>query len=240
MQQEALYLQDSYLKEWQAQVIEVSGDKQQFIVLDKTAFYPKGGGQLWDEGKIIRQQDKKEFKVIYTGKFDEKISHEINPQGLKVGDLVSCSLDWSRRYKMMRMHTASHILAGVIEQETGALISGNQLDLDKSRIDFDLETFDKGKMKEFIDKANEIIKKDLKIKISFLPYDEAIKQEELFKLLKGFDKKPEQVRIVEIQGFQKQADGGTHVSSTKEIGRLVFLGAENKGAKRRRIYFTLE
>jgi len=238
MMLEALYLRDSYLKEWDAEIVEVSGDKQQFVILNSTAFYPNGGGQLFDEGKIIREHE--EFKVIFVGKFDGKISHEIENQGLKTGDKVRCVLDWQRRYYMMRMHTAAHIVSGVIEKETGALISGNQLGLDKTRVDFDLEKFDKEKMKEFIDKANEIVQKDLPIKVSFLPYDEAIKQEELFKLLKGFDKQVEEIRIVEIQGFQKQADGGTHVNSTKEIGKIVFLGAENKGAKRRRVYFGLE
>ncbi|MEM2090063.1 MAG: alanyl-tRNA editing protein [Candidatus Pacearchaeota archaeon] len=236
---EALYLEDSYLKEWQAQVIEVFGDKQQFVVLDKTAFYPKGGGQLNDKGKIIRDNNE-EFEVINVENSNGKIVHEVNKPGLKVGDKVFCILDWQRRYKMMRMHTAAHIISGIIEQESGALISGNQLDLDKSRIDFSLEIFDKEKLKEYIEKAKEIVSKDLKVKVYFLPYDEAIKQKELFKLLKGFDKVVEQIRIVEIEGFQKQADGGTHVAKTSEIGKIIFLGAENKGAKKRRIYFTVE
>lgn len=236
---EELYLENSYLKEWSAKVIGVSEDKK-FIVLDKTAFYPKGGGQLSDQGKIICERNKEEFKVISVTRVDNKILHEVDREGLLEGDKVLCSLDWPRRYRMMRMHTAAHILAGIIENEYGALISGNQLDLDKSRIDFDLEVFDKEKFEKCVEKANEIVSKDLKIKIYFLPYEEAIKQKELFKLLKGFNKILEKIRIVEIEGFQKQADGGTHVSRTSEVGKIKFLGAENKGAKRRRIYFTVE
>lgn len=230
-----LYLFDSYLKEWETEIIEVEG---KFVVLKETAFYPGGGGQPNDEGKILRGEE--EFKVVTVMKKEGKIIHEVDREGLSVGEKVKCFLDWKKRYKMMRMHTAAHIISGIIEKEANALISGNQLGTEKSRIDFNLENFDREKMREYIEKANEIVKKALPIKIYFLSYDEAIKQKDLFKLLKGFDKKIEKVRIVEIEGFQKQADGGTHVANTKEVGKILFLDAENKGKDRRRIYFTLE
>ncbi|MCS7134672.1 MAG: alanyl-tRNA editing protein AlaX, partial [Candidatus Pacearchaeota archaeon] len=95
-------------------------------------------------------------------------------------------------------------------------------------------------MREFVEKANKVAEKSLPIKTYFLSYEEAIKKKELFKLTKSFDKKLEKIRIVEICGFQRQADGGTHVASTSEVGKIIFLGAENKGKGRRRIYFTIE
>ena len=94
---EALYMNDSYLKKWDAKIVSVKDDK--YIVLDKTAFYPNGGGQPWDEGMISRNND--QFRVVYVGKFSGEISHEVDKAGLKVGDIVSCELDWERRYTYM-------------------------------------------------------------------------------------------------------------------------------------------
>ncbi|MBU2634502.1 MAG: alanyl-tRNA editing protein, partial [Nanoarchaeota archaeon] len=180
-----------------------------------------------------------EYNVVYVGKFDGKISHEVDKEGLKVGDKVRGVLDWDRRYKLMRMHTASHILSGVLHKETGALITGNQLGVDKSRDDFNLENFDKEEIKNYIDKANEILDRNLDVKISFLKKDEALKDKELFKLAAGFKHDFEEIRIVEIGDYDKQADGGTHVKNTKECGKIEFLKCDNKGKNNRRVYFKL-
>lgn len=248
-----LYMEDSYLKEFQATVKSVKDGK--FIVLDKTAFYPKGGGQPCDTGKMVRESDRAEFRVVYTGKFSGQISHEVenpkkgksqtgsdsnSPPALKEGDKVKCTIDWDRRYRLMRMHTAAHILFGVIRKETGARITGNQLDVDRSRIDFDLEDFDKDRMRDFIDKSNQIVDRDLPVKIYFMPRDEALKKPELFSLRDVLPPNVKELRIMEIKGFDLSADGGTHVKSTKEVGHLKYLNAKNKGKDRRRVYFTLE
>ncbi|MCS7134472.1 MAG: alanyl-tRNA editing protein, partial [Candidatus Pacearchaeota archaeon] len=132
-----LYLEDSYLREWKTKVSEIFFDgTKNFVILEESAFYPGGGGQPRDEGKIIRCEDNKEFKITNIEKKEEKIFHETDQTGLRPGDEVKCFLDWEKRYRMMRMHTAAHILSGIIEEETGALISGNQLGFEKSRIDF--------------------------------------------------------------------------------------------------------
>ena len=167
---EALYLKDSYLKEFEANVIEANG---KYIVLDKTAFYPSSGGQLNDTGKLIK--DREEFNVVYVGKFNGKISHEVDKEDLKKGDKIKGIIDWDRRYKLMRSHTASHILSYILNTEAGALITGNQLDIEKCRDDFNLENFDREKIKEYVKKANEIIAKNLDVKIYFLKRDEALK-----------------------------------------------------------------
>jgi len=243
MKTKALYLEDSYLKEWEAQVIEVSGqDEKQgrFIVLDQTAFYPNGGGQPYDAGKLIRLEDNSEFQVIYTGKFEGKISHEVDKEGLKKGDKVKCFLDWKRRYKLMRMHTAAHILSPIIHTQTQALITGNQLDIEKSRIDFDLENFNKEAFKDYIKSANEIVSWNLPIKSFYVSQDQLANDKSLCKLAKGLPPDLKEIRIIEIESFDKQADGGTHVAKTSEVGKIIFLDAENKGAKRRRVYFSLE
>ena len=234
---EALYLTNCYLKEFEAVVKSVAQGK--YIVLDKTAFYPASGGQPYDTGVFIRQSDSKQFQVIYAGKFSGEISHEVSEPGLKEGDKITGRINWERRYKLMRMHTAAHILSAVFHQETGALITGNQLDIEKSRIDFNLESFDREKINDYIKKANEIVKEDLLIKIYTMPKSAAT-DPALFKLAKGIPEGIDEIRIVDIEGFDKQADGGTHLSSTKEVGKIIFLKAENKGKENRRVYFALE
>jgi len=236
--EEALYLNGCYLKEFEAEVKEVNNQK--YIVLDKTAFYPKSGGQPQDTGKLIRQSDNKEFTVVFVGKFSSQISHEVEEEGLKKGDKITGKINWERRYKLMRMHTAAHILSGIFHQKTGALITGNQLDLEKSRIDFSLENFDREKINEYITESNKIINQDLPIKIYTIPRSEAIKEPNLAKLAKGLPEGINNIRIVDIEGFDRQADGGTHVKSTKEVGKIAFLKAENKGKSNRRVYFTLQ
>ena len=231
-----LYLDDSYLKEFESVVKEVNRDK--FIVLENTAFYPNGGGQPFDTGKMIAEYGTS-YQVVFVGKFSGQISHEVDKPGLKVGDKIKGVVDWDRRYKLMRMHTAAHILSGIIENETSALISGNQLSLDKTRLDFNLDDYDPQKIPDWIKKSNEVVDKDLPVKVSFMPREEAMKDQSLFKLVAGFPHKVHEIRIVDIVGLVKEADGGTHVKSTKEVGHLKFLKAENKGKKNRRVYITL-
>ncbi|RLE39218.1 alanyl-tRNA editing protein AlaX [Candidatus Woesearchaeota archaeon] len=236
----ALYLDDCYLKEFDAKVVNVENGK--FVVLDQTCFYPTGGGQLHDEGILVRKFDCREFKVVYVNKSGDEISHEIeNLEGakLKEGDEVFGVLDWKRRYKLMRAHTAAHIYSEIIHRNTNALITGNQLGLDKIRIDFNTEKFDKEKLKGFIEEANKIVKQDLPIKVYYLSREEADRIPGVSKLAKGLSSSISKVRIVEIEGFDIQADGGTHVCRTGEVGKLEFLSAENKGKDNRRIYFRL-
>ncbi len=174
---EALYMKDSYMKEFDAKVVSVNDGK--FVVLDRTAFYPNAGGQLNDTGKFTRKSDGQEFKVVFVGKFSGEISHEIEPvegKELNAGDEVTGIIDWERRYTMMRYHTAAHVLSAVIEKDTGALITGNQLKEEKARIDFNLEEFDREKIKSYEEKANEMIAKEIPVVISFLTREEAEKE----------------------------------------------------------------
>ncbi|RMF05614.1 alanyl-tRNA editing protein [Candidatus Woesearchaeota archaeon] len=235
--EDALYMKDSYLKEFEAEVVSVSQDK--YVVLDRTAFYPNGGGQPYDTGRLIRD-DGEEFKVVYVGKFDGRISHEVDRPGLKEGDKVKGVIDWERRYELMRYHTAAHILSGVFHKECGAKITGNQLDIGKGRIDFNLEEFDRERIMEYFEKANRIVEEDRPVLVSFMSRDDALKDPDLFKLAGVLPPAVKELRIVEIKDFDRQADGGTHVRSTKEVGKIVFVKAENKGKKNRRVYFKLE
>lgn len=231
---QALYLDNSYEKEFEASVLKSEG---KIVVLDKTLFYPTGGGQPHDTGKIILHN---EYNVISVRKSDSEIFHELDKEGLKPGDKVKGVVDWNRRYKLMRSHTAMHLVSAIAIQDTGALITGNQIDIDKSRIDFDLEEFNKELLQTFIEKANKIIKEDRKVKTYYVTREEASKIPEIFRLAKAFPEYIKNIRIVEIEGIDKQADGGTHVKSLKDIGEIELLSFENKGKNRRRIYFRLK
>ena len=145
----ALYLHDSYLKSCTAKVLSVKDHK--FITLDQTVFYARGGGQPWDTGKIIRGGE--EFPVVAVVKSDGAISHEVSREGLQPGDSVTCEIDWARRHRLMRMHTAGHILSALM-YKAGILITGNQLDTDKTRFDFSMENFDKAAFQSLVDGAN--------------------------------------------------------------------------------------
>ena len=233
---EMMCLKDSYAKEFEAEVVKVDSGK--YVVLDKTLFYAVGGGQPCDEGKLICGG---EYKVIFVKKVGGELSHEVDKEGLKVGDKVKGIIDWEKRYKLMRYHTATHVLSSLMHNEGGVLITGNQLGVDKTRIDFNLEEFSKEKIEKYIDMAKEVIGKGGDVKVYFMGKEDALKDEGVVKLAnREFLEKLDEVRIVEIVGVDKQLDGGTHVKNLNEIGKLKLLKVENKGKNNRRVYFEIE
>ena len=232
----ALYMNDSYLKEFEAVVESVKDDK--FVILDRTAFYPQGGGQPFDTGTISCNSE--EYPVVFVGKFAGQISHEVSKPGLKEGDKIVGKINWERRYIFMRMHTAAHLVSSIFHNKLGALITGNQIDIDKTRIDFSMENFDKEKIIEYLGLANDLIKQDIPVKVSSLPREEAMKIPGVVKLAGALPPNIEILRIVEIPGVDLQADGGTHVKSLKEIGKIEFVKAENKGKDNRRVYYSVK
>jgi misacylated tRNA(Ala) deacylase len=230
-----LYLEDSYLKECDAVVVSVKDEK--YVVLDQTIFYPKGGGQPCDTGKIIRGNEV--YNVVYVGKFSGEISHEVDGPGLKARDEVHCLLDWDRRYRLMRSHTAAHLFASLLCDGTGALVTGNQLETDKIRFDFSLEQFNPQILEEYVAKTNQLLKNDTPVKSYELPKEEALKIPGVVKMAAAFPPDIPRLRIVEIVNLDKQADGGTHVKNLNEVGQMKLLKTENKGKNNRRIYFAL-
>ena len=234
-----LYLQDAYLKEFEANVKSVKDGK--FVVLDQTAFYPRAGGQDNDTGKLMTE-DGREFPVIFVGKSNGEISHEIDfgDEVLKQGEKVRGIIDWDRRYKLMRSHTAAHVISGLIADELGAKIHGNKKTTEKISIDFDLEEFDKDYLQELIKKSNIIIAKGNAVKTYFISREELDSNPGMMKLAKGLPENVKEIRIVEIVGFDKQPCGGTHVKALSEIGEIEFLKADNKGKTHRRLYCRLK
>jgi Ser-tRNA(Ala) deacylase AlaX len=233
---EALYLEDSYLQECDAAVVEARGKE---IVLDRTVFYPRGGGQPSDTGRLLSGAGN-EFRVVNVSKKDGKIIHELDRDAsLSPGERVKCALDWPRRYKLMRMHTAAHVLGATMYSELGVLITGNQLEEDKARFDFSLGSFDRAKFEEVVGKANVALSSGAELRIYSLPREEAMKIPGVVKLANALPPSITTLRIVEIPGIDVQADGGTHVKSLREVGRIEILKLENKGKDNRRIYFSL-
>jgi Ser-tRNA(Ala) deacylase AlaX len=203
----ALFLSDSYLKESPATVVSVKDGK--YVTLDQTIFYPKGGGQPCDTGKIIRGSEV--FNVVYVGKFSGEISHDVDRAGLQIGDKVHCILNWPRRYKLMRSHTAAHVIAALLHKSTGALITGNQLEIDHVRFDFNLEKFDRAILETNLAKANELFATDVPVKSYKLTREEAMKIPGVVIMAQAIPPDLPTLRIVEIEGVDREADGGTHV-----------------------------
>ena len=226
-----IFWEDAYIREFDATVVSVDGTK---VVLDQTAFNPRGGGLVSDLGTI---DGLVLAEVVKEG--DEAVHVMQNPPGFKSGDKVHGVLDWERRYKVMKMHTTAHILSSVVHKETGALITGNQINPDESRVDFDLEQFDKEKMSSYIEEVNDAIRRGVEVKSYFMKREEAMKMPGLVKLANAAPPSVGLLRIVQIGDVDTQADGGVHVKNTSEIGRAVGLRTENKGRKNRRMYFTV-
>jgi misacylated tRNA(Ala) deacylase len=231
----ALFLHDSNLKECDATVVTVKDDK--YIVLDQTIFYAKGGGQPFDTGWIVKGGEV--FNVTFVGKFEGEISHEVDKPGLASGDKVHCVIDWERRYRLMRSHTAAHVFASLLCTGLGVLVTGNQLELDHVRFDFNMPNYGRELMEEYVGKANALFSKDIPVKWYELPREEALKIPGIVKMAEAFPPDLPSLRIVEIVGVDRQADGGTHVKNLKEIGKIELIRGENKGKNNRRVYFRL-
>ncbi len=228
---EKLFWTDAYTQDFDAQVISIDGSH---IILNRTAFNPRGGGLVSDTGTIGG------LRVAEVVKDGDEILHVLpDKPTFREGDEVHCSLDWMRRYRVMRMHTSAHILSSIVNRETGALITGNQITAEESRVDFSLEQFDRDRISSYVEQVNGIIGRGIPVTSYFMKRDEAAKIPGLVKLANAAPPSVDVLRIVQIGEVDTQADGGVHVRNTSEIGRLVGLRAENKGKNNRRLYFTV-
>lgn len=228
-----LYWEDSYQKEFDAKVLAINGNQ---VVLDQTYFYANAGGQPGDTGEING------IKVLDTIKgTDGNAIHILERESdFKISDIVHGIINWEKRHKIMRLHTACHIISGVVYQKFGAKFGGSQIYEDRARMDFDMEKFDEEIARIVETEANKIIDSDLPVTARMLDWEEAEKDEDLFRVQHELYSKYDKPRIVAIGDFDKQLDGGTHVRSTKEVGRIKIIKRENKGRHNKRITIVVE
>lgn len=237
---ELLYMNDCYLKEFEAKIVDISEDKMN-IIFNRTAFYPGGGGQPNDTGKIYFNNIEYDIILVERDK-EKKIYHKLNKTiNANKGDKIRGKIDWERRYKLMRYHTALHILCGLIWKEFGASVTGGNMYLDKARMDFNLADFSKERVEYIEKRVNEEINAGHEVIIKTLPREEAFKIPDLIRTkINLLPLQIKEVRIVEIVGLDLQADGGTHIKNTKEIGNLKIVETINKGKDNKRIVIVID
>lgn len=231
---ERLYQMDSYLREFEAQVSRLIPEEGA-VVLDRTAFYPGGGGQPPDTGRLA------DVGVVSCRAAGGEILHLLDGPAPALGSHVRAVLDWDRRHKLMRTHTAMHVLCGVVFRDYGALVTGGEMEPLRGRMDFEFERLERGLVAEIEAAVNREIEAERDVRIRILPREEAFAIPDLIRtkinlLPAGIT----HVRTVEIVGLDLQADGGTHVHNTREVGRIRVVDYKSKGASNKRIYLEVE
>jgi misacylated tRNA(Ala) deacylase len=235
-----IYQTDAYLKEFSAAVTSVDAGTRS-VVLDQSAFYPGGGGQPCDFGSL------EVAGVIYpvekVKKQGDDVLHFLGGTDPlpALNSAANGTLDWVRRYQLMRTHTALHILCGTVFRDYGAKVTGGDMDPLKGRMDFEFENM-RGELVKAIETATNFeVQQGREIKVKILPRDEAFQIPDLIRT--KINLLPEgimQVRTVEIVGLDLQADGGTHVMNTSEVGKIKVVDYKSKGAINKRIYIEIE
>jgi len=236
MQTEPYFQNDAYMKTFEAGVIAIEG---QDVALDATTFYPGGGGQPHDAG-CLKAGDES-WPVVKLRRQDDLIWHTVEGAPPQVGMRVQGVLDWERRYALMRTHTALHILCGVVWRDYGAKVTGGNMQPLQGRLDFEFEYLQRELVDEIEAKINVEVAAARSIHVSFLPREEADRHPDLIRT--KINLLPEGitvVRIVEIAGLDVQADGGTHVANTKEVGPIRISDYKSKGRINKRLEVTLE
>ncbi len=231
---ELLYLEDSYLQEFEAMVIGHDRD-QNGVVLDRTAFYPGGGGQQPDQGALIVSESEYPVTTVRRGSL-HIIAGDLPP----VGSLARGSLDWERRYKIMRTHTAMHILCGVIWRDYQASVTGGNMDILAGRMDFEFERLAPEVVSIIEERINLEVAAARDVRTEILPRKNAFEIPDLIRTkINLLPESIKEVRTVEIVGLDLQADGGTHVANTREVGAIKISKYKSKGGINKRLYVEL-
>ena len=231
-----LYLRDAELREFDAIVVAV--DDEGRVGLDATAFYPTGGGQPHDTGTLT--WDGGSAAVTAVNGREPIVFHTIEGDTPTVGTSVHGTLDWERRHRLMRTHTALHILCGVIWNEWATPVTGGNMEPLAARMDFEFDPLPEGFAERVTELVNAEIAADRPIEVSFLPRAEALADEDLIRTkVNLIPESVTEIRVVDIVGLDKQADGGTHVARTGEVGRFEVTKTESKGKGNKRLRIAL-
>jgi misacylated tRNA(Ala) deacylase len=236
METHLLYQTDSYLRSFEATVL---GAEESRVVLDQTAFYPGGGGQPSDLGVLSGSQTT--WPVVRVRRDGAAVAHEIQGEMPEIGAVVQGTIDWQRRYALMRTHSALHILCGVVWRDYGAKVTGGNMELLRGRMDFEFETLRGELVQEIEHKINAEVSAARPLHVGFLPRAEADKHPDLIRTkINLLHPAITVVRVVEIEGLDIQADGGTHVANTSEVGHIRVVDYKSKGRINKRIHIALE
>jgi misacylated tRNA(Ala) deacylase len=228
-----LYLRDAYATQFTSTVTDVRDDA---IALEATLFYPTGGGQPHDTGVLAG------LSVVEVRKEGADVWHRVEGGPLpEVGATVAGEIDWERRHQLMRTHTALHVLCGVIWNEWRVPVTGGNMEPLSARMDFEFDPVPEGFAARIEELVNAELVADRPITVAFLPRDTAVQDEDLIRTkVSLIPESVTEIRVVDIVGLDKQADGGTHVRSTADVGRLKVVKLENKGKGNKRVRLVIE
>jgi misacylated tRNA(Ala) deacylase len=236
---EELFATDAYLRAFEARVADVDAERRR-VALDRTAFYPGGGGQPWDTG-VLRWHDG-QSDITRTRRSEGRIWHEVAAdQPLPdPGSEIEGTLDWERRHLLMRTHTALHVLCGVIWQDFGVAVTGGNMEPGSGRLDFELPQMSAELGRQLERRINEEIKRAREVAVEFVDRAEADADPALIRTKANLiPASINPLRVIDIRGLDRQADGGTHVASTSEVGAVDVTKTESKGRANKRVRIRL-
>jgi misacylated tRNA(Ala) deacylase len=235
-----LYQTDSYLNEFDASVTAVD-EVSRAVVLERSTFYPGGGGQPCDTGSLMLAEQT--WPVMKTRKGPQGVEHILGGDAAfpAAGAVVHGKLDWEHRYQLMRTHTAMHILCGVVFRDYGAQVTGGDMEPLKGRMDFEFENLSKDLVQVIEEAVNREVAAARPIRVQILPREQAFQIPDLIRTkINLLPPDIQFVRVVELVGLDLQADGGTHVANTREVGRMHVVDYKSKGKINKRIYLEME
>ncbi len=232
-----LYLRDVELRSTEATVVD---RRDEAVVLDRTVLYPTGGGQPHDTGTIGVDGVELAVTQVKTDREDRQVWHHLDGEAPAIGSTVTVAVDWERRHQLMRTHSALHVLCGVIWNEWGVPVTGGNMEPLTARMDFEFDPLPEGFAGRIEELVNAEIAADRPITVEFLPRETALQDEDLIRTkVNMIPESVTEIRVVDIVGLDRQADGGTHVRSTSEIGRFEVVKTENKGKGNKRVRIQL-
>jgi misacylated tRNA(Ala) deacylase len=234
---EELAPRDAYLRECSAVVTAVTGGG---VVLDRTVFYPRGGGQPGDTGVLA--WDGGATAVLDTVREEGEVLHVVAAgEAPPEGTAVRATVDWERRHLLMRTHTALHVLSALVWREYGAKVTGGNMEPGQARMDFELEAMSVEFGREVEERLNAMISAPHPVQVAFLPRAEALADPDLIRTkVSLIPEHVDPIRVVDIEGLDRQADGGTHVANTTEVGRVRVVKTESKGKGNKRMRIELD
>ncbi len=235
MDTERLYLTDSYLQNFEAEVV---ASEDGAVALDRTAFYPTGGGQPHDLGEL--RTGSQRWSVTDVRSAGPTVWHTVGGDPPSAGTTVEGAIDWERRHRLMRTHTALHILCGVVWNEWGVVVTGGNMEPLSARMDFEFDPLPDGFAARVEELVNAEIAADRPIEVSTLPREQALADDDLIRTkVNLIPESVRDIRVVDIVGLDKQADGGTHLRSTADVGRFEVVKTESKGKGNKRVRIAL-